>query len=373
MNKKYLYLIAVVGFCAIITYFSYDFIFKKNKKVVIFTDFESDDAVAIALFLKYLKDNDAQNLNNVLFGTELANQYIKKDLLQKLVKLYGFSTENIFAGSGGGKYPTGQGTNILSEQNIKEDIQKYYDCANGSATCEDKSFEIAFKEFLINASTNSVDLIFLTKPTEFCEVLNFDENLIYKIDKIYMMGGWCDMMPNYNWRLDLPCIEKLVMLLQKIKNNRHSPKLFLFSGGFFKQEFNGFVNYEKFPEVINVLQNSPTSVAKFLKQMIVSWDTYITSTDTDDEALKTWHQKNIQMIGQENIGRQFTPADPATMVGYLYHKEFVLKVMPVEINFIHTDDKVYVDAKYNSKSNIYAAEKVDKDFFRDKLVEMLSA
>ena len=80
----------------------------------------------------------------------------------------------------------------------------------------------------------------------------------------------------------------------------------------------------------------------------------------------------VERIGKENIARQFTPADPATMIGYLYPHLFIKKKTPIEIKVHASSNHTYsVETKESNSSNIFLVEKVNLEVFRNKLLELM--
>jgi inosine-uridine nucleoside N-ribohydrolase len=111
--------------------------------------------------------------------------------------------------------------------------------------------------------------------------------------------------------------------------------------------------------------------------MVKNWDDSMTviKPHHSEQEIKDCREM-IERIGKDNIGRQFTPADPATVLGYLYPEEFIKEKMPITINihsFIDTQGKkqCMVETKEDSTSNIFVVEKVDLNFFKDKLAELM--
>ena len=98
------------------------------------------------------------------------------------------------------------------------------------------------------------------------------KDYIYKIDQIYMMGGWFDHRPTFNWSLNFDSVIALLQLMQEVKEHQNSPKLTIFSSHFFRREFNGYINEQKFPEIIKAFDKSNNSIVSHLRIMIKNWD-----------------------------------------------------------------------------------------------------
>lgn len=351
----------------------------KSKQLAVFTDYEADDAVALALLLEFGNDNLIKQ-DNFLIGTLLSNQYRKKALAQELVTLFGYNPQNVYAGTGGIKDPfEEEGRNILPSetlQELKKFDKKYLEFAPGEY--QDKELSEKFTSFLDKAEVNSVDILLLTNPIDFVKVFAQNKDNFCKINKIYMMGGWFANKPSFNWSLHIESIESLLNLMKDMKGKPNSPELILFSSHFFAHEFNGYVNKDKFPEVIEAFDKNQAPIVNHLRNMVKNWDDSMTVIrDYHNEKEKKWRLGMVERIGKENIGRQFAPADPATVIGYLYPDSFIIEKKPTNINlhfFVNTkgEKDSTIDAQYDLSSNVFVVEKVDLKFFNDKLVELMN-
>lgn len=352
----------------------------KAPKLAVFTDYEADDSVAVGLLMKYSKEHDVLE-DQFLIGALLSNQYRKKALVQEMVKLFGYSAGNVYAGTGGIKEPfEEEGRNILTNA----DCQRFHELDANYLACQEpaahQSQELAqaFERMLENASDNSIDVLLLTNPIDFVTSLEKNKANFAKINKIFMMGGWYDNKPTFNWQLHLESVKTLLGLLKEVQGKPNSPQLFIFSSHFFAREFNGYVNAKKFPEVIKAFDISTHPVASHLRNMVRNWDdsmTVIKDGYSDDE--KAWRLEMVDRIGKENIGRQFAPADPATALGYLYPEQFILQQTPSMIAFIESTDahgkmNTRVEVSPDPTSNVYVVDKVDLKLFSDKLVDLMS-
>ena len=204
----------------------------KAAQIVVFTDYEADDSVALALFMKYLKDHKISNENDFLVVTSLSNQYRKKALAQILVKSFGYNESCVVAGTGGIKEPfEEEGRNILSGESYNKFLENdiTYIASKDPKMHRDPKFSKCFKKKLEKAKPNSVDVIILTNPIDFIDTISSSEKLINKINNIYMMGGWFGNKPSFNWNMYINSIEKLLHLMEKAKKLFHAPKLFILS------------------------------------------------------------------------------------------------------------------------------------------------
>jgi len=236
----------------------------------------------------------------------------------------------------------------------------------------------SFETMLKQATDNSIDVLLLTNPIDFVKALIKNKENFSKINKIYMMGGWFGNKPTWNWGLHLESVKTLLELLKEAKGKPNSPQLIIFSSHFFAREYNGYVNEDKFPEVIKVFDKNDHPAVVHLRNMVRNWDdsmTVIKDGYSDDD--KKWRLEMVDRIGKKNIGRQFAPADPATTLGYLYPQEFILQQTQSCITFVESVDargKTYttVQVTPDSSSNVFVVDKVDLRFFNDKLVDLMS-
>lgn len=350
---------------------------QKSQKLAVFTDYEADDSVGIALLLKHLRGHNIAE-NNFLFGTLLSNQYRKKSLVQEIVKLFGYNSNKVFAGSGDIKKPfEEEGRNILSSQTLEiyHQLDQKYLQSNDAKKQYDPELKNNFLKMLYESEPNSVDVLLLTNPIDFVKTVKTDETLLSKIRTIYMMGGWYNNKPTFNWNLNIKSVIQLLNMMKNIQQETKYPQLVLFSSHFFAREFNGYVNQDKFPEVIKEFDKSTSPIVNHLRHMIKNWDDSMTVIkDNHNEAEKKWRLEMVGRIGKENIGRQFAPADPATVLGYLYPDTFIQEKVPVKITLDITSkdhSTSQVNVEKNSTSNIFIVEKVDIKFFNDQLIELM--
>ncbi len=340
------------------------------RNIAIFTDYEADDSVALALFLKHAKENAQKQ--NLLIGSLLSNQYRKQALVQELVKLFGFDPRCVHAGTGGVKEPfQEEGRNILSADafNRFTQLDKSYLNNSDPVVHYDPALQQQFTTMLEKAAPQSVDVLLLTNPVDFVRAFEHKKELLHKIKSIYMMGGWGpNQKMSFNWNLHVESVKKVFELMQYAKQERANTKLFLFSSHFFAREFNGYVNPAKFPEVIHAFDQNTHPIINHLRAMVKNWDDSMTVVkDHHTEHEREWRLAMVDRIGKDNIGRQFTPADPATVIGYLYPQDFIVKSMPTNISIENEGVKTQEDPS----SNIFVVEEVDLEFFRQKLVDLM--
>lgn len=235
-----------------------------------------------------------------------------------------------------------------------------------------------FIALLQAADTNSVDVLVLTNPIDFVKTLAQNKDNFYKINKIYMMGGWFGNKPSFNWSLNIESVRSLLEQMKNAQGHPYSPQLILFSSHFFAREFNGYVNQNKFPEVIQAFDRNQSPVINHLRNMVKNWDDSMTAIKNHhSESDKEWRLEMVERIGKNNIGRQFAPADPATVLGYLYPECFIVEKVPTNINLTISTDTAgkkmsTIDTQHESKSNVFLVEKVNLQFFNNKLVELMN-
>lgn len=352
----------------------------KGKKIAVFTDYEADDSVAIGLLLQYLRNHHVQDSNDFMIDALLSNQYRKKALAQKLVGLFGYDADAVCAGTGGIKEPFEQeGCNILSQNQLDEFLildQKYLESQDPAMHQDDEACT-HFLTLLADAAPNSIDVILLTNPIDFVRAIENNLDALRKIRTIYMMGGWFGTRPSFNWNMYIDSVVELLQLMKSLKGDPCSPELVLFSSHFFAQEFNGYVNQAKFPEVIQAFDTNTNPIVCHLRHMVKNWDDSMTVIkDHHDAYQREWRLEMVDRIGKENIGRQFAPADPATMLGYLYPEEFIVSKVPCSIQLKVTIDgqgrkNSTVNCSADASSNVFVVEKVDLSFFQEKLVGLM--
>lgn len=340
------------------------------QSIAIFTDYEADDCVALALFLKHAKENTQKQ--NLLIGSLLSNQYRKQALVQELVKLFGFDSQCVHAGTGGIKEPfEEEGRSILPTDALNRfaRLDEAYLKNPEPAAHYDPALQQQFTTMLEKAAPQSVDIVLLTNPIDFVRAFEHKKELLHKVKSIYMMGGWGpNQKMSFNWNLHVESVKKVFELMQYAKQERANTKLFLFSSHFFAREFNGYVNPAKFPEVIHAFDKNTHQVVSHLRAMVKNWDDSMTVVkDHHTEHEREWRLAMIDRIGKDNIGRQFTPADPATVIGYLYPKEFIIKSTPTNI----TIKNEVVKTEEDPSSNIFVVEKVNLEFFKQKLIDLM--
>lgn len=352
----------------------------KGKALAVFTDYEADDAVAIGLLLKFLKEQQIKR-DYFLIGALLSNQHRKKALVQEMVKLFGYDAHNVYAGTGGIKEPfEEEGKSILSPESLEKfkELDKKYLESHDPTIHQDQELHERFTALLQATDSNSVDVLVLTNPIDFVKALAQNKDNFYKINKIYMMGGWFGNKPSFNWSLHIESIRYLLEQMKNAQGHPHSPQLILFSSHFFAREFNGYVNQNKFPEVIQAFDQNKSLIINHLRNMVKNWDDSMTIIkDHHNDSDKKWRQEMVERIGKDNIGRQFAPADPATVLGYLYPKEFIQELIPTQITLTTSIDSNSkrvntVENRPDPLSNVYVVEKIHLQFFNNKLVELMS-
>lgn len=352
-----------------------------QDQIVVWTDYEGDDSVGCGLFLKCARDHGINVSDNVMIGVLLSNQYRKKALAQTLVTLFEYNPNIVCAGTGGIKEPfEEEGKNILSQELLDHflSLDKKYLQSNDPTLYQDDESSTRFKKMLGKAALNSIDVILLTNPIDFVKALEGKPQRLYKIKSIYMMGGWFDGKPSFNWGLNMESVITLFELMDAVKGHPNSPKLTLFSSHFFAREFNGYINQKKFPDIIKAFDANPHPIVAHFRHMIKNWDDSMTVIkDYHTDYQKKWRLEMVDRIGKENIGRQFAPADPATMLGYLYPEKFITKKTPSALHFSMSVDSngkksFTVAQREDISSNIYVVDTVDMSFFNTKLVELMS-
>jgi len=173
------------------------------------------------------------------------------------------------------------------------------------------------------------------------------------------MGGWVEvetrdgneLRGNYNWNMDPYSTTKLLSI-QDIP-------ITLYSSHVVKNTFNGgSIQRKNFPRIIEMLEKASGYLPSVSETLIAgqSWDNHLMDRIPALE----------KIIGRQNAGRQFTPADPMVIIGK-YSPEFIKRKTKIKISFFGEDIdpnngfKVSVDL--SSDSNIELVEEVDEIVF----------
>lgn len=302
-----------------------------NTKLFIATDVEADDFLALIMIIEHFIKFKI-SFKNLIIYTCLGNANKKKLIVEKLLESYNIKDKVVYAGINGLKETyKEEGVNILNEaeQKIKE--------------CE--------PEKIPSLKNCRVDFLILMNPLG---VLNILEEYVAgdKIEKIYVMGGYFKEKCTYNWSIDLRATEKFLNLITSYKI-----KTIVYSSHMFAENYNGYYNKDKHPEIIKeIFENNNKKSILLFKEMVKNWDNYVTSNGTDEEMVKR--------IGKEHIGKQFAPADVVCAVGYITASaiEEERKDVHYWINLFNLDKNIKITYYDYSKFNIIEVKKLNIPF-----------
>ncbi|KAI1699746.1 hypothetical protein DdX_17130 [Ditylenchus destructor] len=158
----------------------------------------------------------------------------------------------------------------------------------------------------------------------------------------------------YNVNMDVKASTKLMNFAHE-----HKVPLTLWSSHVTKNVSGGSVNADnpKYTELIDMIYNSPACLFQAIQSATASWDAHLI------KEIKPLAER----IGKFQ-GRQFTPADPVAMVGFL-HPEMIESPE----NYIVNIDQVYNKAGYkveltkNDQSTITVVGGIDEDMFKNEM------
>ena len=302
-------------------------------KLLIFTDVEADDFIAITILIEYYIKKKL-NFDDLIICTSYGNANIKKYSLNKLFESYNIKNIKIFNGIYGIKneYEM-EGKNILSDNELLM-LKK----------CKENEMEIinnlSFDEYY--------DIILLMNP---CVLMCLIEKI--KINKIYAMGGYYNDIISYNWSINTKASIDLINYV--IKNDII---FYLFSSHMFAKCYNGYYNYKKFPNVIKRIFRNDKKSLIYIQNIIKNWNHHVI-----DE-----FPSMLQRIGEENIESQFAPADVVCMIGYLY-EDIIKKINKVYLTIDEKTDKIFIEN--NEKSSIYVIDDIYIEKINDIIIDLL--
>lgn len=333
----------------------------QTRSMMVVTDMEPDDRIALMLLA-------AEFPADIVFvGTTGMHAGRKQVLAGQFLAQLGLGGIPVIQGSGGtaGSYPDiassraareyrDEGKGLLPEDtlvSISRDMPR-----------TDDELRWVIRDLLWGH--DEVEIVLLAPPTDLVDVLEAEPRLRAKIRRIYMMGGWSQKAgasgevlrrTTYNWNVDPEASAKL-MAMKSIPMTLYSSHTIqaAFSGG--------SITEDDFPAIIAELRDSRCRVAAFTDflRAATSWNHHVMTTIP---ALRT-------VIG-DHADHQFTPADPAVVVGMI-RSDFIVRARPVDIR-IDLDDldpgsgfRVLVEA--DQASRIDLVEELDPEIFREQVL-----
>lgn len=329
--------------------------------LVVITDMEPDDRIALHLVAALFSER------LTLVGTTVMHSYRKKLLAERLLLQLGLGQVPVAQGSGGyaGSYPNidssaaaraydHEGIGILDEQTLID--------ANAHARSS-SDFQTELQKVL--SENQQVEFFILAPPTDLVTVLDEFPDLVERVSHIHLMGGWVDagiapdneLRTTYNWNMDPTSAAKLLSL--------RNVSITLYSSHTIKKQFaGGSVQRTNYPNIVALLEDNADSLPSVADTIVsgASWDNHVMDRIPALE----------NVIGRDNAGRQFSPADPIVVIG-AYDSNMATRTTAVKIILDDTDmdsGRGYrIRVEPAPDSTIDLVEELDKDVFREVFVE----
>lgn len=338
----------------------------QERKIIVITDLEPDDRVALDLIASHFSDK-----NIMLVGTTVMHAARKAALVRKQLNQLGLGSVPVFQGSGGvsddyraiystkaAKSYKREGQGILTA----EELQRL-----DAAPRTSGELQQGIKKRLEIAADKSVEIVMLAPPTDLVKVFGDTPELQKKIKHIYIMGGWAKLSgedgdsicrTSYNWDMDPESSAQLMEM-------SHLP-MTLYSSHVIKRCFpGGSINGKNFPELIE-LMNKYREILPSLEDTAhakKSWNNHVMETIP-----------SLKPIIEPYADHQITPADPAVIVGMIDPK-FKIKEKKVRIKIDLTDQTekgCRVDIAEDPSSQISLVEELDLSVFKEQLLKAYS-
>lgn len=272
--------------------------------VVVITDMEPDDRIALHLLVALYPERLA------LIGTTVMHSYRKKVLATRLMEQLDMAHIPVVQGSGGnaddypeiassraGREYDREGAHILDQHALQE-------MANRARSSKDLQVELR----RILSTNQSVEIFVLAPPTDLSALLEEAPELANHISRVHLMGGWTEverpggteLRSTYNWNID-PEASRRLLAAQAFP-------ITLYSSHTIKKYFSGgSLQRATFPELIELLETSSERLPSVAETFVAgnSWDNHLMDRIPELETV----------IGRENAGMQFSPADSVVIVG----------------------------------------------------------
>ena len=333
--------------------------------IVVITDMEPDDRIALHLLVALFPERVS------LIGTTVMHSYRKKVLAERLMRQLNMSHIPVIQGSGGyaEDYPEIASSRAGREYDLEGmdilDQRALQDMANQARSS--KQLQVELRRILSN--NQSVEIVILAPPTDLSALLEESPKLANHIARVHLMGGWAEverpsgteLRTTYNWNMD-PRASKQLLASQAFPITLYSSHVVknFFSGGSLKRA--------TFPRLIEMLEASSERLPSVAETFIAgsSWDNHLMDRIPELE----------NVIGRENAGTQFSPADPVVIVG-AFAPEFIMTRTPIKVRLDELDVdpgkgyRVFVEP--SSDSRIELVEVFDEAVFREVFVDAFEA
>ncbi len=332
----------------------------KSGPIVVITDMEPDDRIALHLVAALFPNRLA------LIGTTVMHAYRKKLLAERLMQQLNLGHIPVVQGSGGdaASYPDiassnaaraydHEGAGILDAQILS--------AANAHARSS-SALQHALRTLL--SQNSQVEILVLAPPTDLVQVLSEFPSLAESISRIHLMGGWVEvettdeveLRTTYNWNMD-PSASRRLLARQDIR-------ITLYSSHTVKQQFSGgSVNVNNYANLIVALESQADALPSIADTIVSSrsWDNHVMD---QIPALE-------EIIGRENAGRQFSPADPLVVIG-AYNSALAEEESSVAVLLDEQDldpARGYrIDLDPSADSNIKVLETLNEDVFEQVFI-----
>lgn len=333
----------------------------QDRKLLVIVDMEPDDRIALMLLAAEFPEEVA------FIGTSGMHAGRKAVLAAAFLEQMGLASVPVIQGSGGvaESYPEIASSRAAREyqsegHGLLPDTELAAINRDLSRSSENLSREIR----KILQADDEIEIVLLAPATDLVSALEEEPSLEARIEHIHLMGGWSQkaqpsgeivLRTTYNWNMDPTSAAKLMSM--------NTIPMTLYSSHMLKSSFSGgSINKERYPEIIDELESQRSEVPAFDSFLVAaeSWDHHLLEKIPP-----------LQAIIGNHAGRQFTPADPAVVVG-MTRPDFVTVTRKVDIS-IDLDDLdprrgFNVRVEDSPASNISLVEAVNPEIFRQQLL-----
>lgn len=330
-----------------------------NRKIIVITDLEPDDRVGLEVLASCYHEDQI-----LMVGTTVMHAARKAVLVKRLLRQLNLGAVPVYQGTGGASdaYPDihstkaaktykKEGLGILPQKELLK-VRSENPSSN--------ELQIQLKRTLRLAQDDTIEFALLAPPTDLVRVLDEEPALKSKIKRIYVMGGWSEFptekgnlfRTTYNWDMDLQASFSLMEMT-------HIP-MTLYSSHMFKRSFSGgSISKKSYPHVFQAMKKCNKPYLVDAAKARWAWNTHVMETIP---ALKS--------IIEPHRDHQFTPADPAVVIGMI-NDQFIVKEKKVKVK-IHLDDQTengcLVDVEDDPTSLISLVEEFDPKVFEAELI-----
>ena len=338
----------------------------KGRKIVILTDIEPDDRIALHLLAANFLPEEI-----LLIGTTVMNAAEKRVLVQRLMRQLGFGSVPVAQGTGfyPSDYPEiqatkparnflGEGKGILSSQELNE-------LMNVPRT----SMEFQQRLQSVLEQNEDVEFLVLAPPTDLVAVLEMRPDLKRKIKHIGFMGGWSEVKDEagqlirrltYNGNME-PLHTNSTRKLMKMEDL----PITVFSFHAIKLAFpERSINPGNYPDVWNIIDRVKLNKISLQETSMASalWDQHI--LESLPPTMPPTHPLKVALTQYQ--GRQFAPADPLVVAAMLdphLIQESRLASIDIDINDIDPTTGIRVYVQGNAHSQIRVVEQISAPRF----------